>query len=80
MKSNVVLIERTSRVGLGMLALASPLLEIPSYPFNLLGLVLVATGMVGYCPVYSLFTVLGRREPPRNAEQRALHAPSNAAH
>ena len=57
MKSNVVLIDRTARVGLGMLALASPLLEIPSYPFNLLGLVLVATGWVGYCPLYSLFTV-----------------------
>ena len=57
MKSNVVLIDRTARVGVGMLALASPLLEIPSYPFNLLGLVLLATGLVGYCPLYSLFTV-----------------------
>jgi hypothetical protein len=56
MKSNVVLIDRTARVGIGMLALASPLLEIPSYPFNLLGLVLAATGFVGYCPLYTLFT------------------------
>jgi hypothetical protein len=70
MKSNVVLIDRTARVGLGMLALASPLLEIPSYPFNLLGLVLVATGVVGYCPLYSLFTVFTPKRPRRNTERR----------
>lgn len=68
MKSNVVLIDRTARVGLGMLALASPLLEIPSYPFNLLGLVLLATGFVGYCPLYTLFTVL---TPKRAAAQHS---------
>ena len=78
MKSNVVLIDRTARVGLGMLALASPLLEIPSYPFNLLGLVLVATGMVGYSPLYSLFTHLHRSGRRRSTERRELHAPSNA--
>lgn len=63
MKSNVMLIDRTARVGLGMLAVASPLLEIPSYPFNLLGLVLVATGLVGYCPLYALFRVFGAKRP-----------------
>jgi hypothetical protein len=68
MKSNVVLIDRTARVGLGMLALASPLLEIPSYPFNLLGLVLVATGFVGYCPLYTLFTAFA---PKRAAAQHS---------
>jgi hypothetical protein len=62
MKSNVVLIDRTVRVGLGMLLLASPLLEIPSYPFNLLGLVPLATGLIGYCPLYSLFSP---RKPAR---------------
>jgi hypothetical protein len=68
MKSNVVLIDRTARVGIGMLALSSPLLEIPSYPFNLLGLVLVATGVAGYCPLYSLFTA---RAPKRVVEQHS---------
>jgi hypothetical protein len=68
MKSNVVLIDRTARVGLGMLALASPLLEIPSYPFNLLGLVLVVTGFVGYCPLYTLF---GMGAPKRAADHSA---------
>jgi hypothetical protein len=62
MKSNVVLIDRTARVGIGMLALASPLLEIPSYPFNLLGLVLAATGFVGYCPLYTLFTAFAPKK------------------
>ena len=68
MKSNVVLIDRTARVGFGMLVLASPLLEIPSYPFNLLGLVLAATGFVGYCPLYALFTGFA---PKRAAAERS---------
>jgi hypothetical protein len=56
MKANVVLIDRTVRVGAGMLLLSSPLLELPTYPFNLLGLVLLATGTFGYCPLYSVFS------------------------
>ncbi len=51
MKANVVLLERSIRMGLGMLLLASPLLELPTYPFNLLGLVLITTAGVGYCPL-----------------------------
>ncbi len=54
MKTNVVLADRTTRMGLGMLLLASPLLELPTYPFNLLGLVLLVTGSIGYCPLYSV--------------------------
>jgi Protein of unknown function (DUF2892) len=57
MKQNIVLIERTLRMGLGMLLLASPLLELHTYPLNLLGLVLIATGSVGYCPLYRLLSV-----------------------
>ena len=64
MKTNVVLSDRTTRVGLGMLLLSSPLLEIPSYPFNLLGLVLVATGAIGYCPLYGLFSWLKPKPQP----------------
>ena len=54
MKKNVVLIDRIVRVGTGLLLLASPLLQLNTYPFNLLGLVLIGTGTVGYCPLYRL--------------------------
>ena len=54
MTTNMVLFERTVRVGAGMALLASPLLELHTYPYNLLGLVLIATGAVGFCPLYRL--------------------------
>lgn len=57
MKTNVVLADRSARMGLGMLLLASPLLELPTYPFNLLGLVLIATGALGFCPLYAALSV-----------------------
>ena len=57
MQTNVVLFERTLRVGVGALLLASPLLELRTYPFSLLGLVLIATGVVGVCPVYRLLSL-----------------------
>ena len=56
-KSNVVPGERGARAGLGFLLLASPLLELNTYPINLLGIVLLATAFSGFCPVYRL---LGR--------------------
>jgi hypothetical protein len=61
MKANLVLADRTVRIGLGMLLLASPLLELPTYPYNLLGLVLVATAAIGYCPLYGLASLLDPR-------------------
>jgi len=54
MKANVIVPDRTARVALGMLLLVSPLLELRTYPFNLLGLVLLATGAIGYCPLYGM--------------------------
>jgi len=71
MKSNVVLADRTARVGLGMLLLASPLLELPTYPFNLLGLVLVVTGFIGFCPLYTMFGVIRTTPVP---EPKPAHA------
>ncbi len=71
MKANIVLVERSVRMGLGMLLLASPLLELRSYPWNLLGLVLLATAMVGYCPLYGLLFAL--KPGPRSA----THGPIN---
>jgi hypothetical protein len=64
MKTNVVLADRTVRMGAGMLLLASPLLELPTYPLNLLGLVLIATGAIGYCPIYGLFSALQPKHAP----------------
>jgi len=73
MKSNIVLADRTARMGLGMLLLASPLLELHTYPFNLFGLVLVATGFIGFCPIYSVLGTLGAKPttPAKPAHVRA---------
>lgn len=74
MKTNVVLADRTVRLGLGMLLLASPLLELPTYPYNLLGLVLVVTGFVGYCPIYSALSLFGSK--PARLSPRPAHVAS----
>jgi hypothetical protein len=58
MKANVLLADRTIRMALGMLLLESPLLELRTYPFNLLGLVLIVTAAFGYCPIYGLVQAL----------------------
>ena len=76
MKPNVVLVERTIRMSLGFLLLASPLLEIRSYPFNLLGLVLIATAAVGYCPLYAAFSALR----PKRAQHAKLELVSKTTH
>jgi hypothetical protein len=57
MKTNVVLVDRTIRMGLGMLLVASPLLELPTFPFNLLGLVLIVTAAAGWCPIYGFLSL-----------------------
>jgi hypothetical protein len=69
MKQNVVLIERTIRMALGLLLLASPLLELRTYPFNLLGIVLMVTAAAGYCPLYSALSFL---KPKRAATLRVV--------
>lgn len=71
MKTNVVLLDRTIRMGLGMFLLASPLLELPTYPFNLLGIVLIGTAALGFCPLYALlsvFTAPGHRRSGHQAK------------
>jgi len=54
MKTNVVPFDRALRSGGGLLLLASPLLELPTFPYNLLGIVFIVTGLAGFCPVYAL--------------------------
>ena len=71
MKQNIILAERSGRIGLGMLLLASPLLELPTYPFNLLGLVLVATAALGYCPLYGVVQSLLPKHAPAPARASA---------
>jgi hypothetical protein len=58
MKTNVTPLDRGARAGLGMLLLLTPLLELPTFPYNLIGIVPLVTGLAGICPLYSLF---GRR-------------------
>lgn len=55
MLHNVSPLDAGLRAGLGFLLFASPVLELHTAPYNLFGLVLLATGIFGYCPVYSLF-------------------------
>lgn len=74
MKTNVVLADRSTRLGLGMLLLASPLLELPTYPFNLLGLVLIGTAAVGYCPLYAVFSAF--KPKPAAPSAQPAHAAS----
>jgi hypothetical protein len=73
MTSNVTPIDQTVRVGAGLFLLASPLLELHTYPFNLLGIVLMVTGIAGYCPLYSAFRSLLPREQVKYARARASH-------
>lgn len=77
MTKNIVLADRTLRMGLGMLLLASPLLELHTYPYNLLGLVLIATASVGFCPLYRLFSI-GSRGQATGLEPRRARASARA--
>ena len=63
MKSNVAPIDQALRITIGFFLLASPLLNLHTYPFNLLGLVPLVTGFVGYCPLY---TAIGWFKPARH--------------
>ena len=59
MKTNVVPIDRSVRMGVGSVLLASPLLELHTYPYNLLGLVLIGTAAMGFCPIYRALSAIG---------------------
>lgn len=61
MKPNTLLTERTVRFAVGMFLTASPVLELHTYPYNLLGPILVATAALGYCPLRALLSVFTDR-------------------
>ncbi|GHD70594.1 DUF2892 domain-containing protein [Vogesella fluminis] len=56
MKQNIGNIERAIRIVAG-LAIASLAFVGPASPWALLGLVLVVTGILGWCPPYALLGI-----------------------
>jgi hypothetical protein len=56
MTPNMKPLDRGIRAWLGMLLLASPLLELPTYPYNLIGIVPILTAFAGFCPMYLPFS------------------------
>jgi hypothetical protein len=55
MTTNISNLDRAFRVWIGMLLLATPLLELPTSPYFLIGLIPLVTGLIGFCPLYRLF-------------------------
>jgi hypothetical protein len=62
--SNEHLVDRVLRVAAG-LALLTIAFVGPKTPIGYLGLILLATGLVGSCPVYALLGLSTRRGPRR---------------
>lgn len=58
MKTNLIHIDRAVRIGGGLFLLATPILDLHTYPYNLLGAVFIATGLVGFCPIYAAVSAL----------------------
>ena len=53
MKTNMNPMDAAIRSGVGLFLISSPLLNLHTYPYNLLGIVPLATALVGVCPLYS---------------------------
>jgi hypothetical protein len=66
-------IEAGVRAFLGMLLVASPLLDLNTSPYHLLGIVLMATGVAGYCPLKALARQVGAQRPSPPARSAAAH-------
>jgi hypothetical protein len=73
MKCNVNPLDAGIRAGLGLLLLASPLLNLATYPYNYFGLVLILTAVVGSCPLYSLFSALSPAPVSRIGKRSSSH-------
>ncbi len=54
MKTNLSNLDRAIRLGGGLFLLATPILDLKTYPYNLYGIVLIATAIFGYSPVYAI--------------------------
>jgi hypothetical protein len=72
--------DRAVRVSGGLFLFASPVLNLPTYPWNLLGLAVMLTGFVGFCPLYEaaarLRLLFAGSAAPTPARHRAEHARS----
>jgi len=72
MKTNLSHLDRAIRVGSGLFLLATPILDLKTYPYNLFGAVLIATAAVGFCPLYAAVrAILPRRS--ESAGPRPTH-------
>ena len=54
MTTNLSHLDRAIRLGGGLFLLATPILNLKTYPYNLYGIVLLATAIAGYSPLYTL--------------------------
>ena len=77
MKLNVGGVDKVIRIALGIALLGSVLLLEGSVRWvGLIGIVPLITGLVGYCPLYSL---LGHRDLPGEREARVTGSASSEA-
>jgi len=58
MKCNINALDAAIRCGVGMFLVASPLLNLHTSPYNLLGIIPMVTGLAGYCPLYGALRFL----------------------
>jgi len=79
MVRNVGTLDRGARIVLGILLLGLfGALPNPWKPFALLGLILIATGVTGACPLYGLVGISTRRGHPRDDAPSAASQPDEA--
>lgn len=62
MKSNIGDIERVLRVGVGLAVLTLFFIG-PQSIWGILGSVIILTGLVGFCPLYAIFSCDNNNEP-----------------
>lgn len=70
MNANVGTVDRILRLGVGLFLLFSPLLNLPAiwtsqliaYVSIAAGLVLLGTGIFGFCPLYRLLGIGSKRQ------------------
>jgi len=72
MKTEMLPADRAVRSGAGLLLLATPLLNLPTYPLNLLGTVLIATALFGWCPLYALASSVRRLFDVRRLDSHSV--------
>lgn len=54
MTTKLVPLDRAVRIGAGLFLLATPILDLKTFPYNLLGIIPLATAFAGFCPLYAV--------------------------